>query len=324
MLFGGARALLMQAAHPLVVAGANQTGMYERDPWKRLQRTLILTYTMTFGTRAEADAAAEKINVVHTRINGVDPVTGERYDALDPELLLYVHACLVDSALVFERAHGRQARRRRTPTVPRRADARGRAVSRAARDDPADRAGAPRLARRHRGSRSVAGHRRRSAGPRSLPRSAPGSRVAPDPSRRVATCLRHASTADPRHVRPPVRAREAGGDGGDLPVDPRGPPAPAPEAPVHRPVSGCAIDSGSGGSSRATWTRLAGGWASGSDAPAAEASAHGPCETADMALDHIDGVLLDIDGVLSISWEPDPGLGRRRWPGSGGRASRSD
>ena len=102
MLFGGARALLMQAAHPLVVAGANQTGMYERNPWKRLQRTLILTYTITFGTKAEAHAAADKINEVHARINGIDPVTGLRYDALDPELLLYVHACLVDSALLFE------------------------------------------------------------------------------------------------------------------------------------------------------------------------------------------------------------------------------
>ena len=102
VLFGGARALLMQAAHPLVVAGANQTGMYERDPWKRLQRTLILTYTVTFGSKEEADAAAEKINLVHTRINGIDPITGRRYDALDPVLLLYVHACLVDSALLFE------------------------------------------------------------------------------------------------------------------------------------------------------------------------------------------------------------------------------
>jgi uncharacterized protein (DUF2236 family) len=102
VLFGGARALLMQAAHPLVIAGAGQTGMFERDPWKRLQRTLILTYTLTFGTKAEADAAAEKINLVHTRINGIDPVTGKAYDALDPHLLLYVHACLVDSALLFE------------------------------------------------------------------------------------------------------------------------------------------------------------------------------------------------------------------------------
>jgi uncharacterized protein (DUF2236 family) len=102
VLFGGARALLMQAAHPLVVAGANQTGMYERNPWKRLQRTLILTYTVTFGSKPEADAAAQRINEVHTRINGIDPVTGKRYDALDPLLLLYVHACLVDSALLFE------------------------------------------------------------------------------------------------------------------------------------------------------------------------------------------------------------------------------
>ena len=102
VLFGGARALLMQAAHPLVIAGAGQTGLFERNPWKRLQRTLILTYTITFGTKAEADAAAERINEVHARINGIDPVTGLHYDALDPQLLLYVHACLVDSALLFE------------------------------------------------------------------------------------------------------------------------------------------------------------------------------------------------------------------------------
>ena len=102
-LFGGARAVLMQAAHPLVIAGARETGFYERNPWKRLQRTLILTYTITFGTKAQADAAAEHINDVHRRIKGIDPVTGLPYDALDPELLLYVHACLVESALLFER-----------------------------------------------------------------------------------------------------------------------------------------------------------------------------------------------------------------------------
>jgi uncharacterized protein (DUF2236 family) len=102
VLFGGARAVLMQAAHPLVIAGARATGFYERNPWKRLQRTLVLTYTITFGTKAEAHAAADRINDVHARISGVDPVIGLPYDALDPELLLYVHACLVDSALLFE------------------------------------------------------------------------------------------------------------------------------------------------------------------------------------------------------------------------------
>lgn len=103
VLFGGARAVLMQAAHPLVIAGARRTGFYERDPWRRLQRTLQLTYAVTFGSRTEAVAAAERINEVHERVHGVDEVTGLPYDALDPELLLYVHACLIESALLFER-----------------------------------------------------------------------------------------------------------------------------------------------------------------------------------------------------------------------------
>src|SRR5262245_64955176 len=90
VLFGGARALLMQAAHPLVLAGARQTGFYERNPWKRLDRTLRLTYTVTFGTRSEALAAARRINEVHAAVNGVDPETGRRYDAMDPDLLLWV------------------------------------------------------------------------------------------------------------------------------------------------------------------------------------------------------------------------------------------
>ena len=103
VLFGGARALLMHAAHPLVIAGARESGFYEHDPWKRLERTLALTYALTFGTRMEVERAAARINQVHRAVHGVDPVTGRPYDALDPVLLLWVHACLVDSALLFER-----------------------------------------------------------------------------------------------------------------------------------------------------------------------------------------------------------------------------
>jgi uncharacterized protein (DUF2236 family) len=102
VLFGGARALLMHAAHPLVIAGARETGFYERNPWKRLERTLMLTYSLTFGTTEEARRAADRINEVHRYVHGTDPVTGRRYDAFDPDLLLWVHACLVDSALLFE------------------------------------------------------------------------------------------------------------------------------------------------------------------------------------------------------------------------------
>jgi uncharacterized protein (DUF2236 family) len=103
VMIGGLRALLMHAAHPLVVAGARQTGMYERDPWRRLERTLRQTFTVVFGTAREAAEASKRIDDVHGVVKGVDPVTGLPYDARDPELLLWVHACLVLSFLEMER-----------------------------------------------------------------------------------------------------------------------------------------------------------------------------------------------------------------------------
>ena len=101
VLFGGARALLMHAAHPLIAAGARQTSFYQRDPWKRLIRTLSLQNSVTFGTKEEADESANRINKLHEVINGEDPVTGGFYDALDHEQLLWVHACLQISSIYF-------------------------------------------------------------------------------------------------------------------------------------------------------------------------------------------------------------------------------
>ena len=101
VLFGGARALLMHAAHPLIAAGARQTSFYQRDPWKRLIRTLSLQNSVTFGTKEEADESAHRINKLHEVINGTDSVTGGYYDALNHEQLLWVHACLQISSIYF-------------------------------------------------------------------------------------------------------------------------------------------------------------------------------------------------------------------------------
>ena len=101
VLFGGARALLMHAAHPLIAAGARQTSFYQRDPWKRLIRTLSLQNSVTFGTKEEADESALRINKLHEVIKGKDKVTGGIYDALDYEQLLWVHACLQISSIYF-------------------------------------------------------------------------------------------------------------------------------------------------------------------------------------------------------------------------------
>ena len=101
VLFGGARALLMHAAHPLIAAGARQTSFYQRDPWKRLIRTLSLQNSVTFGTKEEADESANRINKLHEVIKGTDEISGGYYDALDYEQLLWVHACLQISSIYF-------------------------------------------------------------------------------------------------------------------------------------------------------------------------------------------------------------------------------
>ena len=93
-MLGGGRALLMQLAHPGVAAGVAEHSDFRQRPVARLLRTLELTLALTFGTRDEALAAAHQINVVHQRVRGPG------YSATDPRLLLWVHATLIDSALV--------------------------------------------------------------------------------------------------------------------------------------------------------------------------------------------------------------------------------
>ena len=101
LLLGGGRALLMQLAHPQVAAGVADHSGFEADPFGRLRRTLEATFTIVYGTEEEADLVARQLWAVHER------VTGPGYRANDPELLLWVNATLIDTAL---RIHARFVR----------------------------------------------------------------------------------------------------------------------------------------------------------------------------------------------------------------------
>ncbi len=94
LLLGGGRALLMQLAHPKVAAGVDEHSDFRSHPVRRLRRTILITMAMVFGDRDTALAAARTVNQVHARVRGHD------YRALDPDLLLWVHATLMDTALV--------------------------------------------------------------------------------------------------------------------------------------------------------------------------------------------------------------------------------
>jgi uncharacterized protein (DUF2236 family) len=101
LMAGGGRALLAQAAHPLVAAGIVRHSRYREEPWARLGRTMGGLYTIVFGTREEADAVGERVRAVHRNVRGQS--AAGRYSALDPELMLWVHATLVETAITMYR-----------------------------------------------------------------------------------------------------------------------------------------------------------------------------------------------------------------------------
>ncbi len=111
--FSGPRALLMQATHPVAFEGFfAHTGALD-EPYDRLSRTAKVMNTIAFGPREEADDATRRVRAMHRRVRGelAEPAgrfpAGTPYAADDPALLLWVLACIVDSALVvYERYVG--------------------------------------------------------------------------------------------------------------------------------------------------------------------------------------------------------------------------
>jgi uncharacterized protein (DUF2236 family) len=107
---GGGPAVLLQVAHPLVAAGVFEHSDVRRDLWGRLVHTLRALYLIAFGTKEEAERAAEVVQAVHAHVHGATRTQlgrfppGTPYSASDPELMLWVHATLVQASLAaYER-----------------------------------------------------------------------------------------------------------------------------------------------------------------------------------------------------------------------------
>lgn len=103
----GMRSLMIQALHPLAMAGVDQHSNWRKDPFGRLAATNSYVLTTTYGDTASALAAAAWVRKIHTHVRGVDSATGLPYSAEDPNLLLWVHAGLVDSMVAVVQRYGR-------------------------------------------------------------------------------------------------------------------------------------------------------------------------------------------------------------------------
>src|SRR5258708_2497511 len=103
----GLRSLMMQALHPLAMAGVAQHSNWRRDPLGRLAATTGYLLTVTYGERASAHEVAARVRAVHRHVRGTDPETGLPYAAEDPDLLLWIHAALIESIMTIVQRYGR-------------------------------------------------------------------------------------------------------------------------------------------------------------------------------------------------------------------------
>lgn len=101
-LAGAGRALLLQVGNPLVGAGVEEHSDYKQEPWKRLERTLDITGKIIFGSTATADRYSASLYRRHQSVKGRTG-GGKAYHAQAPELLLWVHATLIETAVTIQR-----------------------------------------------------------------------------------------------------------------------------------------------------------------------------------------------------------------------------
>lgn len=106
IFLGAGRALLLQLAHPWVAAAIAQHSRTLADPIGRFHRTFGIVFPMVFGSLDRAMLSARQLHRRHAMIVGEMPETvgpfaaGSRYCANDIPSLRWVHATLVETALM--------------------------------------------------------------------------------------------------------------------------------------------------------------------------------------------------------------------------------
>lgn len=98
MLIGGISALMLQALHPLALAGVWDHSNFRTDMLGRLRRTGQFISGTTFGSTKDANWLIDKVRTIHLQVTGTAP-DGRPYAASDPDLLTWVHVAEVSNFL---------------------------------------------------------------------------------------------------------------------------------------------------------------------------------------------------------------------------------
>jgi uncharacterized protein (DUF2236 family) len=116
VLLGWGRAILLQLAHPLIAAGVHDHSGFRSTTWAavtRLYHTVHAMLALTFGTDEAREHALAGIRQIHQRVHGRLKsaagrfAAGAPYSAENPDLVLWVHATLLESVpMAYQRFVG--------------------------------------------------------------------------------------------------------------------------------------------------------------------------------------------------------------------------
>ena len=105
VFLGGGRAALLQLAHPIVAQGVAEHSRATDDTLGRFLRTFEHIFAMVYGDLDSALDSARRVHRLHTQVRGTMAETtgsvaaGTRYEANAPEVLLWVHATLLETTI---------------------------------------------------------------------------------------------------------------------------------------------------------------------------------------------------------------------------------
>ncbi|MDQ8038396.1 MAG: oxygenase MpaB family protein [Pedobacter sp.] len=88
---GFQRAVVLEHFDPFLTAGAaDQAGIY-KDPQGRLDRTFAYFLLVALADSRTVIEASEFLMKIHARVTGIEPVSGKRYAANNPDSQLWIH-----------------------------------------------------------------------------------------------------------------------------------------------------------------------------------------------------------------------------------------
>jgi uncharacterized protein (DUF2236 family) len=103
---GFIRAVVVEELDPALVAAVDKTHDIYQRPGTRYDRTLRYFAMVAFGDSRSTTHASDVLVKVHSKAIGIEPYSGRRYDANDPQSQLWIHLTAWHSILYAYETYG--------------------------------------------------------------------------------------------------------------------------------------------------------------------------------------------------------------------------